>query len=161
MGRQLGSLNVGVLELCRPLSSHEALPNAPHRLMPRPWEGWGVGGLGDASNPSDLRDPLACILCCYSFIVCRCFCRRCYADRMPLGFLGQAAIIVAILMLVVCLCFMRRIHLFRLHGSTQQRSGFGLIWSLFTARAPRPPVIITSSSRAEAAATAAAAAAAE
>ncbi|EFN56435.1 hypothetical protein CHLNCDRAFT_30865, partial [Chlorella variabilis] len=46
---------------------------------------------------------------------------------LPLGFLGQAVIISAILLVLVTLCLWRRIWLFRRHGSDGQRSGLGLV----------------------------------
>lgn len=84
-------------------------------------------------------------------------CGKGNCSGLPLGFLGQAVIISAVLLVLFALCLWRRVFLFRRHGSEGQRSGFGLVRAALTRRPPRPPprpgMLHTEESAAEAAAT--------
>ncbi|GAB4817361.1 hypothetical protein N2152v2_004407 [Parachlorella kessleri] len=66
-------------------------------------------------------------------------CSSSNCSAFPLGFVGQAAIVVAVVVAMVSLCCMRRCYMFRRHGRQGRRRGWGLVREVLTLqRAPRP-----------------------
>lgn len=88
--------------------------------------------------PADSSEPCLTVLARGSSLGWACSSSNC--SSFPLGFVGQAAIVLAVVMLMTTMCCWRRCYMFRRHGQREEdRRGWGLVRGVFSMRrAPRP-----------------------